>query len=265
MTWHREFSGRLRWMCVAAFLVCGAVPAYAQAVIDPQRAEFTPSTDHNTVVDGVAVVDGYRLDIYVSGSSTTVERVELGKPSPESDGQIRVNFLSLLSTPLTAGVTYEARIVAHGPGGETASGLTNTFSFSIPCTPALSAGSTSIAAAGGSGSVNVTAGTGCTWTAASNNGWIHVTSGASGSGNGTVGFSVDANTSTSSRTGSLTIAGLSFSVQQSGATPCSYSISPTSIAPGPSGASGNVGVTAGSTCDWTAVSNRSWIRVTSGA
>ena len=37
------------------------------------------------------------------------------------------------------------------------------------------------------GHVAVTAGTGCGWTAVANAPWIHVTSGASGSGNGSVG------------------------------------------------------------------------------
>jgi len=44
--------------------------------------------------------------------------------------------------------------------------------------------------AGGSGSVAVTAATGCAWTAVSNDAFITVTSGASGSGDGSVGYSV---------------------------------------------------------------------------
>jgi len=46
----------------------------------------------------------------------------------------------------------------------------------------------------GSGSVNVTAPGGCTWTATSTTpSWLSITSGANGNGNGTVGFSVSAN------------------------------------------------------------------------
>ena len=66
------------------------------------------------------------------------------------------------------------------------------------------------------GSVGVTAGTGCSWTATSNAGWITITSGSSGSGNGTVNYSVSANTSSNARTGTLTIAGRAFSVMQIG-------------------------------------------------
>jgi len=85
-----------------------------------------------------------------------------------------------------------------------------TCSFSINPTSA------SFAAAGGTASVAVTTSAGCNWSAASNNSFITITSGASGSGSGTVSYSVAANTSTLSRNGSLTIAGLTHSVSQAG-------------------------------------------------
>ena len=50
----------------------------------------------------------------------------------------------------------------------------------------------------------------------SNNSFITITSGASGSGSGTVNYAVAANTSSLSRNGSLTIAGLTHSVSQAG-------------------------------------------------
>jgi len=77
----------------------------------------------------------------------------------------------------------------------------------------------SIGAGGGTGSVDVTATNGCPWTAASNVLWLTVTSGSSGTGNGTVGYSVAPNLSNSGRTGTLTIAGLMFTVTQSGPPP----------------------------------------------
>jgi Zn-dependent metalloprotease len=86
-----------------------------------------------------------------------------------------------------------------------------TCSFSINPTSA------SFAAAGGSASVTVTTTPGCNWTAVSNNSFITITSGASGSGNGTVIYSVAANTGSLSRNGSMTIAGLTFGVSQAGA------------------------------------------------
>jgi hypothetical protein len=47
----------------------------------------------------------------------------------------------------------------------------------------------------------------CTWTAASNVGWLSVTSGSPGAGNGSFGFSVQQNTTGISRTGIITVTG----------------------------------------------------------
>jgi hypothetical protein len=59
----------------------------------------------------------------------------------------------------------------------------------------------------GIGSVAVTAPSGCLWNAVSSASWIHVTSGAAGSGSGTVSYSVDQNPSASPRADSIVIAG----------------------------------------------------------
>jgi Zn-dependent metalloprotease len=101
-------------------------------------------------------------------------------------------------------------------------GTTHTAATNLPadcggtCSFSINPTSASFAAAGGSASVSVTTSAGCNWTAASNNSFITITSGASGSGSGTVNYSVAANTSSLSRNGSLTIAGLTFSVSQAG-------------------------------------------------
>ena len=59
--------------------------------------------------------------------------------------------------------------------------------------------------------------TGCAWTAVSDNtSWMTVTGGSSGTGNGTVSYTVAANTTTSSRPGTLTIAGQTLNVMQAG-------------------------------------------------
>ena len=60
-------------------------------------------------------------------------------------------------------------------------------------------------------SVAVSAGAGCQWTATSNESWIVITQGASGSGNGTVQLEVEHG---KKRTGTLTIAGQTFTVHQ---------------------------------------------------
>jgi hypothetical protein len=67
---------------------------------------------------------------------------------------------------------------------------------------------------GGNGTANVFSQ--CPWTATSNSNWITVTGGASGSGDGTVSFAVSANNTGVARSGSLTIAGATVTVNQAG-------------------------------------------------
>src|SRR5262245_664131 len=135
-------SGRAmvrRLMCsravvVAALLLAGASRAFAQPLVDPQRAEFTPSPDHSVMSGGTPLLDSYRLEVYVTGQTTIFATANLGKPAPEADGKIRVAFLPLLSAPLVPGVVYEARVKAIGPGGTASSTLSNTFTLST-CAP----------------------------------------------------------------------------------------------------------------------------------
>jgi hypothetical protein len=94
-----------------------------------------------------------------------------------------------------------------------------------------------------------------------------ITGGASGSGNGTIAFSVAANTG-AARSGAVTVTGgQGFTVNQAAAPVplCSYSINPASQSTDGSGGSGTVAVSTAAACQWTAVSNETWIRVISGA
>jgi hypothetical protein len=131
------------------------------------------------------------------------------------------------------------------------------------CAYSLASSSQQCDASGGTWSVNVNAPNGCGWTAASKASWITITSGRSGTGNGTVTYTVTPNTGTRQRTGKMTIAKQTFTVSQSLLT-CTYSISPTSQSFGSPGGTGSVSVTSPNGCNWAATSNASWITITSG-
>ena len=74
-----------------------------------------------------------------------------------------------------------------------------------------------MAASGGSGSIAVTAsGADCAWSATRDATWITITAGASGKGNGTVAYSVDANAAATERRGTLTVSGQTHTVTQAG-------------------------------------------------
>jgi photosystem II stability/assembly factor-like uncharacterized protein len=90
------------------------------------------------------------------------------------------------------------------------------FQLATPCAEPLSPTSQSFEVSGGAGSVSITAGSECNWTATSYASWINLTSVPSGTGNGTIDYSVDANQGTAPRTGTLSIAARVFTVLQPG-------------------------------------------------
>jgi uncharacterized repeat protein (TIGR01451 family) len=81
----------------------------------------------------------------------------------------------------------------------------------------LSPTSRSFPAAGGSGSLSISAQGGCEWTTNSNASWITITSFSKIGNNGAVDYSVAENTDSGSREGTLNIAGAIFTVTQAGA------------------------------------------------
>ena len=96
------------------------------------------------------------------------------------------------------------------------------------CTYTLSSSNQSFGTSGGTGSVNVnTVGSNCAWVATSAVTWITITSGSSGTNNGTVSFTVGPNTNGYARSGLIRIAEQNFFVNQTGGQGCS--ISPISL------------------------------------
>jgi len=133
------------------------------------------------------------------------------------------------------------------------------------CSYALQPTGLSATATGGANSVAVTAPAGCSWTASSNDAWLSISSGSSGSGNGTVNYSVGANTG-AARIGTLTIANQTFTVTQAAPTPtCTYTIQPTSSSIGATASSIPVTLTTQAGCAWTVASNASWLTVSGTA
>jgi hypothetical protein len=86
-----------------------------------------------------------------------------------------------------------------------------------------------------------------------------VVGGASGTGPGTVTYNVASNTG-GARTGTITIAGQTFTISQAAAA-CTYSVTPTSVSLPASGGTGAVSVTTGAGCSWGSFSSTPWITV----
>jgi RHS repeat-associated protein len=133
------------------------------------------------------------------------------------------------------------------------------------CVPTLSPTGASLPQGGGTGSVNVSTSSGCSWTATSNASWITITSGASGVGAGAVSYSVAANGG-AQRSNTITINGQAFNIIQApNPASCGYALNKTGESISEQGGSGALTLTTGAGCPWTATSNASWLSVTSAA
>jgi hypothetical protein len=156
---------------------------------------------------------------------------------------------------------------AQRSGTITVAGQAHRVTQEAPCRYSIEPDSRNFSSEGGDGTIGVAAGDGCAWSASSNRTWIRITSGASGSGDGTVRYTVDPYTGTTIRSGTITVAGETHTVTQAPG-PCTYTITPASRDFDEEGGTGTITVTPsyeGCTTPWNASSNRSWIRITSGA
>ena len=165
----------------------------------------------------------------------------------------------------TSGAARIGHLTVSGAGGTVQ--LTVTQSASALCSYALSPTTQSVPEGAGAFIVTLTAG--CAWTASSNQPWLTITAGSSGSGNATITYAVAANTSSAARTGQITVSGAGGSVQLTVTqnapvqTSCTYSLSPARQT-APAGA-GTFSVTLTAGCTWTATSDQPWLTINSGS
>jgi hypothetical protein len=128
------------------------------------------------------------------------------------------------------------------------------------CTFTIAPTSKSSPVGGEATTVSVTTGSTCVWTAASGAPWILVSSGSSGTGNGTVGLTIGPNTTTSQRTGTVTVADQTVTVTQAAGS-CTYTVMPSSLTVNARGLSSSFSVSTGAGCTWNATGMPSWITI----
>jgi hypothetical protein len=115
----------------------------------------------------------------------------------------------------TVNFSVAANSGALRTGTLTIAGRTLTVTQATACTYSINPTSHVFDHKSGNVDVHVTASLGCGWTATTSADWITITSGASGTGNGTTRVTVDsASSSQLPRTDTVTIAGITFTVQQ---------------------------------------------------
>ena len=147
---------------------------------------------------------------------------------------------------LQTGTTYYFAVTAYN-ATDIESGYSAEVSYAATtCQCTLSPTIQSIVASGGPASTGVSTQSGCPWTAASNVSWLSIPSTTFGTGSGTVSYSVAANSATTSRSGTMTIGGQTFTVNQAGSVQYALSISTSGTGTGtvsnsPTGTSFNAG------------------------
>lgn len=250
----------------------------------PGTVQFTAAANADPVTrTGALVVNSANVPVTQAAGQCTYQLAQPSASFPQAGGAGSVALQA--SSPLcqwsaVSGVNWVTVTPASGKGsGSIAFTVSPTtgpprtgtlsiagLSFSVTesqgCTYQVAPLSDGIDPSGGTGTATVTTAAGCPWTAAAQNSWITVTGGASGTGPGSVTFTVAASDG-ASRSGSLTIAGQTFTVAQGQG--CAWSIDSTTASVPSAGGSGTVAVTSAAGCAWTAVSNASWITVTAGA
>ena len=115
------------------------------------------------------------------------------------------------------------------------------------------------AAEGVNSSVQLTLAQNVNWAAAANDDWIHITSDTEGAGSAEIAFTVDANPLVVSRTGTLTIAGLTLTIEQEGLA-AEVTCAKTFFDSVESDM-GSISVYTEGAGQWTAVSNDDWIQI----
>ena len=158
--------------------------------------------------------------------------------------------LSLCSVPMTAAQTVTATFEGPPIANQCVQSMTPTY---------LTHGSGIE-----TGTVTVTAAANCQWIAESNKPWININQ-SSGQGSGSVIYSIRANPTLQTRTGTLTIAGQQVNVTQDKGV-CSYSITPTSHTHSANAETGSVSVKITpdilkQACQWTASSPQSFLEI----
>src|SRR3954466_522079 len=141
-------------------------------------------------------------------------------------------------------------------------------STSSSCQVTLGSVPTSVAGGATSGSIPVTAASTCAWTAASSASFLTISSGASGTGNGSVAYAIAANTG-AARSASIVVNGVGVNFTQAAQqvlapAGCAVTLSATTGKVNSGGGTININVTGASNCGYTATSNAAFLTVPSG-
>ena len=199
-------------------------------------------------------------DVSLTGTATLAVAGPFSVTSPSSGGLSvdggQTQTVTVAFAPSSVGI-FNGSVIFTSNGGDSTNGVAGVGL----CSYALSSGSASFTTCGGTNTFNVNTTSPCPWTATPSDAWLTILSGDSGVGTGTVTYVVAGNTSSNARTGTVSIAGLTFTVTQSG---CTYALSSSSASFPAMGGTNTVNVITTSPCPWTATPSDAWLTILSG-
>ena len=256
--------------CGSSYL--GPSSSYAYAVVNRGCSSSNYSFPHE-----IGHLFGARHDAFVDASTTPyayghgyvncVQGFRDVMAYPSQCGGTRIAYLSTPilmygSPPSPLGTATTAdNVRVHNGNAVTVANFRLTATGG--CTYALSPGNAGIGAVGGSGSFTVTAGAGCAWNSTVGVSWLAIAAGSGTTASGTLNYSAAANVGPA-RTGTITVGGRAFTVNQD--TGCTFSLSSSSANFAAAGGSGTTTLTTGTSCTWSASSSApSWLTVSSAA
>lgn len=194
----------------------GATATYTIVVVNSSASSIENVTVADTLPPQLTFGSCAATNGGVCGGTGNQRTVTFATLPSQSLATITIMAAVNCSAASVAEVSNTATVSAPGMGtGDTTATVTSISLARYRLDPPrLSAGSDDR----GVIQINVIAPFTCSWTAVSNSNFIQVISGAIGQGNGRVSFQLIENTSAQPRTGTITIAGETFTLQQAGRT-----------------------------------------------
>jgi fibronectin type 3 domain-containing protein len=271
-SWSASVSGESSWIQLQ-----GATSGTGTADINYSVASNPELTDRV----GTVLVQNKTYTLTQKGRqcSYSLSPLSMNHGSAGGLGSFSINAPSGCSWTATTGDSW-VHTSTSGSGGGTVSYIVDSNSGSLrsgsisvggrtftvtqdgaACNYVLNPTSTSSGSASFLGSFTVASPAGCGWSPTVTNSWVHATSVTGG-----VNYSVDANTTSGARSGTIDVAGQLFSITQAGAAPgCTYALSSSVAGFVAAGGSSNVTVTTSNGCSWNVSNSPAWLTITSGS
>ena len=123
----------MRYLLCLILCAISATVSAQTVTIQPTKAEFTASVNHNDVIIGTTTptLTNYTISV-MAGLTQVLAPVSLGKPTPDGTNTISVPLSSITGfLALPKNTVYTAFVTAVGPGGTATGAASGPFAFAL--------------------------------------------------------------------------------------------------------------------------------------